>query len=86
MRSSTTELTRMTMEELKNVDNFTVFNKHGEIKFLGKTDVRGLDLDLRIKIEHRGVEVYPDEAFPVGVKPEVGEELNKPAVITLYNC
>ncbi|KAK3009494.1 hypothetical protein RJ639_013859 [Escallonia herrerae] len=54
---------------------------YGNIKFLGETDVRKLDLESHVQFNHREVLVYMDE----GKKPPVGQGLNKPAVITLLN-
>jgi hypothetical protein len=47
-----------------------------------KTDVRGLDIDNLVILRPKEVIVYPDQER----KPPIGEELNKPAIITLYNC
>ena len=37
-------MTRMTMQELLAVENFTIENEFGKIKFLGKADLSGVDL------------------------------------------
>jgi nuclear pore complex protein Nup98-Nup96 len=73
----------MTVDELKRVRNFSVSNSFGKIEFGGETDVTGLNLDEIVKIEDKAVTVYPDETTP---KPPVGQGLNKPAVVHLYNC
>lgn len=75
-------LCRMTEEELMVVENFTVKSEFGQIIFEGKTDVRGLDLDEIIEIRHEEIVVYSDDDN----KPEVGQQLNKPATIHLYGC
>ncbi|KAL5206008.1 hypothetical protein ABZP36_034217 [Zizania latifolia] len=54
---------------------------YGSIKFLGETDVRGLDLESIVEFNNREVIVYKDDSK----KPPVGEGLNKPAVVTLLN-
>ncbi|KAK1390860.1 Peptidase S59 domain-containing protein [Heracleum sosnowskyi] len=54
---------------------------YGNIKFLGETDVRRLDLESLVQFNHREVIVYMDESK----KPPVGQGLNKPAVVTLLN-
>ncbi|KAK3025168.1 hypothetical protein RJ639_043054 [Escallonia herrerae] len=54
---------------------------YGNIKFLGETDVRRLDLELLIQFNHREVIVYMDDSK----KPAVGQGLNKPAEVTLLN-
>ncbi|OMO74197.1 Peptidase S59, nucleoporin [Corchorus olitorius] len=52
---------------------------YGCVKFFGKTDVRGLDLDKIIKFHRHEVIVYEDESN----KPMVGQGLNKTAEVTL---
>ncbi|XP_061342634.1 nuclear pore complex protein NUP98A isoform X2 [Gastrolobium bilobum] len=54
---------------------------YGSIRFLGETDVRGLDLESLIQFNNREVVVYMDDAK----KPPVGQGLNKPAEVTLLN-
>lgn len=54
---------------------------YGSIKFLGETDVRNLNLESIVQFNMREVIVYADEKL----KPPVGQELNKPAEITLLN-
>jgi hypothetical protein len=50
----------MTTDELKNVENFTISNEFGSIKFLGKTDVTCVDLAKIVTINHNTAEVYND--------------------------
>ena len=50
--------------------------------FNGETDVSELDLDAIISIKERAVVVYPDDFEN---KPSVGNKLNKPSTITLYD-
>ncbi|KAF8730195.1 hypothetical protein HU200_017169 [Digitaria exilis] len=54
---------------------------YGSIKFLGETDVRGLDLESTVEFNNREVIVYKDDSN----KPPVGEGLNKAAEVTLLN-
>ncbi|KAJ4869265.1 Nuclear pore complex protein NUP98A [Raphanus sativus] len=54
---------------------------YGSIKFMGETDIRGLDLESLVQFNNREVIVYLDESQ----KPAVGEGLNKPAEVTLLN-
>uniref|UniRef100_A0A0D9XX78 Nucleoporin autopeptidase n=1 Tax=Leersia perrieri TaxID=77586 RepID=A0A0D9XX78_9ORYZ len=56
-------------------------HNYGSIKFIGETDVRGLDLESIVEFNYREVIVYKDDSK----KPPVGEGLNKPAVVTLLN-
>nr|GMD34284.1 nuclear pore complex protein NUP96 [Ipomoea batatas] len=52
---------------------------YGCIRFIGETDIRGLDLDHIVKFRRHEVVVYEDESS----KPAVGMGLNKPAEVTL---
>ncbi|XP_042235081.1 nuclear pore complex protein Nup98-Nup96-like isoform X2 [Homarus americanus] len=62
------------------VENFTVGRYgYGNVCFLGVTDIAGLDLDGIVFILRKQIEVYPEGTQ----KPAQGQELNKPAVITL---
>nr|XP_053652021.1 nuclear pore complex protein Nup98-Nup96-like [Cherax quadricarinatus] len=62
------------------VENFTIGRYgYGNVCFLGVTDVAGLDLDAVVFILRKQIEVYPEGTQ----KPPQGQELNKPAVITL---
>ncbi|KAI5075360.1 hypothetical protein GOP47_0009436 [Adiantum capillus-veneris] len=54
---------------------------YGLVRFLGETDVRGLDLESIIQFNRCEVLVYMDETK----KPPPGVGLNKPAEITLLN-
>ncbi|KAK7269047.1 hypothetical protein RIF29_21762 [Crotalaria pallida] len=54
---------------------------YGSIRFLGETDVRGLDIESLVQFNNREVIVYMDDAK----KPPVGQGLNKPAEVTLLN-
>ncbi|KAI5660433.1 hypothetical protein M9H77_29226 [Catharanthus roseus] len=51
----------------------------GYVKFIGETDVRGLDLDDIVRFRRHEVVVYADEDS----KPAVGQGLNKAAEVTL---
>lgn len=74
------DICRMTEEELSQVESFTIWNDWGKVQFLGKTDLRGLNLDQLISIEKSKVEIYPEDTE----KPAVGQGLNKSATITFY--
>ncbi|KAL2325262.1 hypothetical protein Fmac_024320 [Flemingia macrophylla] len=65
-----------------HVKDFVVGRQgYGSIRFLGQTDVRGLDLEALIQFNNREVIVYMDDSK----KPPVGQGLNKPAEVTLLN-
>jgi len=78
------QISRMSEAELKEIQDFTVENEFGKIVFEGKTDITGLNLDEIIDIRPKEIIVYPEDKFPI--KPQVGEQLNKSATISLYKC
>ena len=80
------QLNRMTDRELAAVEGFTIWNNHGKVEFEGRTDVRDINLDEVVVINNKNVEIYPEDKFKGSDKPFPGEKLNKPALITLYNC
>jgi nuclear pore complex protein Nup98-Nup96 len=89
MKPSPEELKARFAEEQGNnpaiVSDFTIGRRgYGSIRWVGQTDVRGLDVDKFVRIEHIDVLVYdPDELEKYGlVEPPQGQKLNKPAVIT----
>lgn len=83
-------MSKMTLEQLQNVENFKVSNKYGQIEFVGKVDLTEVDIKDVVIIEEGEAEVYDDERYhPEGkggrkIKPKVGEKLNTEAIITLY--
>ena len=76
----------MSVDQLRQVSDFRVWNEHGSVEFLGQTDVTGVDLGDVITIVKSSAEVYDDERHvAANAKPPVGQKLNKPALITLRN-
>ncbi|XP_027114986.1 nuclear pore complex protein NUP98A isoform X1 [Coffea arabica] len=66
----------------RRVKEFVVGREgYGSIRFLGETDVRNLDVESVIQLNHREVIVYRDTTK----KPQVGQGLNKPAEVSLLN-
>jgi len=79
------KLKQLTNKQLSEIENFTVGHKmFGKITWIGKTDVRGLNLDELVTIQSKSVEVYKDDSSTIK-KPEQGCELNKYALIELHN-
>ncbi|OMJ73743.1 hypothetical protein SteCoe_27513 [Stentor coeruleus] len=78
---SITEMARMPVSLLKKVKNFTVKNEFGKLVFEGETNVIKLNVAGIIKIEQKTVGGYENTDIP---KPEIGQELNKQSVLTLY--
>lgn len=82
---SMADLSRMSAESRSQIHQFTVGRYNiGSIMFTGCTDVNNLDLDFLIEINQGSVEVYADTKFTHTTKPQVGTELNKPSVISLF--
>lgn len=75
------ELEKMTYVELKAVENFEIWNKHGRVVFLEPVDLIGVDLTQAIKIYPGVIYVYEDVQ-----KPEPGTKLLKQAKLTIFNC
>ena len=90
MRPDHFEMHTKTEEEVRTVTNFVVGREGaGEICWPGETDLRLMNLDERVVIERdlNGIPyvlVYPPEVY-LNVLPPEGEELNKPAEISLFN-
>ncbi|RCV23380.1 hypothetical protein SETIT_5G001700v2 [Setaria italica] len=62
------------------VPNFIIGRAgYGQVRFLGNTDVRGIDLNDIVRFEKHYVVVYEDETC----KPPVGHGLNKAAEVSL---
>ncbi|CEG43421.1 nucleoporin 98 [Plasmopara halstedii] len=73
-------LQAMTDDELSEVEQFTIGCRGlGAVEWIGKTDVRDLDLDELICFERKEVIVYKDE----DKKHALGKGLNKPAIVEL---
>jgi len=76
---SSAELAAMPPSSLRAVKNFRVGRVgYGEVRWLGETDITGVDLNAAVSINRGEVSVYKGVA-----KPSVDSKLNKPAVIVL---
>ena len=62
-------------------------NQHGSISFIGPTDLVNVDLANDVVISEKYCEVYPEnEDIPKPtMNPEIGQKLNKPAIVRLNN-
>ena len=76
------ELHSMTDHELSAVRGFKVYNQFGSIEWIGLADLTGVNLDTCVHIRHENAEVYPEDCSYLS-KPERGQKLNIPAIITL---
>lgn len=76
------DLLKKGLENLKEVEELKIWNEHGSVEFIGKTDVTGVDFADIITISKGNVEVYDDERHKL-TKPAVGQKLNNPAIIIL---
>lgn len=78
------EIMSMSEVELATVKDFTMTHpSRGSIHWQGTVDIRGIDLDATVMIGDKEVAVYDEEDEQN--KPEVGEKLNRPAIVILYN-
>ncbi|ETN14140.1 hypothetical protein PPTG_07799 [Phytophthora nicotianae INRA-310] len=78
---SVSELQQLTDKELCCVGNFVIGRRDcGKITFIDAVDVRGLQLDELVAFSMGEIVVYPDD----NVKPAIGSELNKPAIVELH--
>eukprot|EP01090_Pellita_catalonica_P000411 TRINITY_DN10285_c0_g1_i1.p1 TRINITY_DN10285_c0_g1~~TRINITY_DN10285_c0_g1_i1.p1 ORF type:complete len:489 (+),score=104.08 TRINITY_DN10285_c0_g1_i1:835-2301(+) len=76
------QLHSMTEEQLSQVQDLVVGRTgSGWVKFLGKTDVRNLNLDNIVLLENKVIELYPNED-----PPPRGSGLNKAAIVCLEQC
>lgn len=74
------QMSRMTAEQLKALQYFKIYNKHGQIEWFNDIDVLSQNLDENVFILEKKVQVYPDSE----TKPPVGSKLNRECLITLY--
>ncbi len=80
---SMTNIYRMTLEELENVENFSIENENGRIEFETKVNLTSLDLDIIIDIKPGILNLYDKKNTLF--KPSPGFGLNQKAIIHLYN-
>ncbi|PYH45274.1 uncharacterized protein BP01DRAFT_365748 [Aspergillus saccharolyticus JOP 1030-1] len=86
MRPTRAELSRMSREQLKKVEGFTVGRENcGEVTFDKPVDLTTIDLDNifggLVDIDVRKITVYPDET----IKPPRGKGLNVPSILRIEN-
>lgn len=74
-------LARMTLNELKNVEKFSVYNDYGKVQWKNSVNLCELDLDDIIDIGERVIRIYRGKT----PRPPIGIGLNKPAILTLHN-
>ena len=80
---SMTLIYRMTLDELENVENFSIENENGKIEFESKVNLSSLNLDSIVEIRPGIVSLYDKKNTLF--TPSPGFELNKKATIHLYN-
>ena len=80
---SMTLIYRMTLDELENVENFSIENENGKIVFESKVNLSSLNLDTIVEIKPGIVSLY-DKNNTLFI-PSPGFGLNKKATIHLYN-
>ena len=74
----------MSDDQLRRVSNFTIYNQYGQIEFIGDTDLTNVDLGDAVSIKQLEAEVYDDKKMGSGY-PQIGEKLNRPALISFFN-
>ena len=77
------QMCRMQSEDLKSIQNFTIYNDYGKMVFPGFTDVTNMNLDQIVTIEERCASAYVGQAGE-SFAPSVGEGLNKQCIITIH--
>ena len=65
------ELSRKTAQELRNVENFKIFNRYGEVEFKEPVNLLGLNLDNQVTIKRNII--------------DTGDKLEYRSVFKLYN-
>ena len=73
-------INRMSVDELKNVSNFSIYNSFGKIEYEEPVNLCYVNLDDIFTIEMGSVSVYGNKTF----KPLNGEQFNKRATVYLY--
>ncbi len=76
-------LERMSKDDLRRVKDFAIACDYGRVQWLEPVDLHDFEHDLSevVCFGERELEVYPDPR----VRPPVGQRLNKPAQIELFN-
>ncbi|OMJ96164.1 hypothetical protein SteCoe_346 [Stentor coeruleus] len=77
------EMKNMTINQLKNLSNFSIENEFGKMVFDGETNVTNLDVDDLVLIEKNCIIGYPNCSEEQ--KALIDNRLDKSAVVTLYN-
>jgi len=74
-------IARMSIDEIKNVKNFAIYNENGKIEFDKNVSIFGVNFDKLFNIEHDLIEYEKGE----WCHSQRGTNFNIPATITLYN-
>ena len=74
-------IARMSIDEIKNVKNFVIYNENGKIEFDNIVSIFGVNFDKLFNIEHDLIEYEKGE----WCHSPRGTNFNIPATITLYN-
>ena len=75
------DIARMSVDEIKNVNNFTIYNENGKIIFDNPVSLYGVNFDNLFNIEHDLIE-YEKGMWCHSPR---GQNFNIPATIILYN-
>ena len=74
-------IARMSIDEIKNVNHFAIYNENGKIEFDETVSIFGVNFDKLFNIEHDLIEYEKGE----WCHSPRGSNFNIPATITLYN-
>ncbi|CAK76167.1 unnamed protein product (macronuclear) [Paramecium tetraurelia] len=77
------DINQLTINQLKNVEDFTIFNEFGSLRWDSPTNLLYINLDRIVDIQDSKVEVYDLDQIHEYLKPKVNKKLNKSCLITL---
>ncbi|CAD8211303.1 unnamed protein product [Paramecium pentaurelia] len=77
------DINQLTINQLKNVEDFTIFNEFGSLRWDSPTNLLYLNLDRIVDIQDSKVEVYDLDQIHEYLKPKINKKLNKSCLITL---
>ncbi|CAD8199022.1 unnamed protein product [Paramecium octaurelia] len=77
------DISQLTINQLKHVEDFTIFNEYGSLRWDSPTNLLYLNLDRIVDIQDSKVEVYDLDQIHEYLKPKVNKKLNKSCLITL---
>ncbi|CAD8126519.1 unnamed protein product [Paramecium sonneborni] len=77
------DINQLTINQLKNVEDFTIYNEFGSLRWDSPTNLLYINLDRIVDIQDSKVEVYDLDQIHEYLKPKINKKLNKSCLITL---